>query len=402
MQKNKFFYGWIIVFAAIFLVFLDGLLLYSFGVLLPSIQAKFEMSKAAVNSIFAIRCIVFAFSMIIFGKLIDKHRPEKVIFLGGLITVLGLFLTAYSDTKLTLFLNYGVLTGLGDGAFYIPAVAVVQRWFNKRRDFAVGLVTAGVPISGLIINPLSAWILSVSSLETTLISLAGITLICLLPAFLMKEDPKEMGLLPYGGPFPKSDDAESNNWETKEATKTSAFIILYALLFLGMLSFLIVVTLQFDYAISNNLNLLASSIAPASIAAGSFCGRLVTGYIADFINRNKILFAVFLGQGLSVLILLNGNSLLHYCLFGFFFGFSYGGWIPIFPSLLKDFFGKKHVGQIFGVFGTGFSISAIIGPPLAGYLVDEFNTYHYGFYVCILACLIAAMLALLIKKPIKA
>ncbi len=402
MRKNKFFYGWIIVFAAIFLVFLDGLLLYSFGVLLPSIQAKFEMSKAAVNSIFAIRCIVFAFSMIIFGKLIDKHRPEKVIFLGGLITAVGLFLTAYSDTKLTLFLNYGVLTGLGDGAFYVPAVAVVQRWFNKRRDFAVGLVTAGVPISGLIINPLSAWILSVSSLETTLMSLAGITLIFLLPAFLMKQDPKEMGLLPYGGPFPKSDDAESNNWETKEATKTSAFIILYALLFLGMLSFLIVVTLQFDYAISNNLNLLASSIAPASIAAGSFCGRLVTGYIADFINRNKILFAVFLGQGLSVLILLNGNSLLHYCLFGFFFGFSYGGWIPIFPSLLKDFFGKKHVGQIFGVFGTGFSISAIIGPPLAGYLVDEFNTYHYGFYICILACLIAAMLALLIKKPIKA
>ena len=401
MKKNKLFYGWIIVFAAIALVFLDGLLLYSFGVLLPSIQAKFEMSKASVNSIFAIRCIVFAFSMVLFGKLIDKHRPEKVIFFGGCITVLGLFLTAYSETKLSLFLNYGVLTGIGDGAFYIPAVAVVQRWFNKRRDFAVGLVTAGVPIAGLIINPLSAWILSVSSLETTLISLAFITLIFLLPAFIMKEDPSVMGLEPYGGPFPVSDNAEVNNWETKEATKTSAFAILYILLFLGMLSFLIVVTLQFDYAINNNLNLLASSLAPASIAAGSFCGRLVTGYIADFVDRNKILFTVFLGQGLSVLILLNGNSLFHYSLFGFFFGFSYGGWIPIFPSLLKDFFGKKHVGQIFGVFGTGFSISAIIGPPLAGFLVDKFHTYQYGFYICIFACLIGAFLALFIKKPIK-
>ena len=193
----------------------------------------------------------------------------------------------------------------------------------------------------------------------------------------------------------------NENLITNESTKTPAFIILYTLLFLGMLSFLIVVTLQFDYAISNNLNLLASSIAPASIAAGSFCGRLVTGYLADFIDRNKILFSVFLGQGLSVLILLNGNSLLHYSLFGFCFGFSYGGWIPIFPSLLKDFFGKKHVGQIFGVFGTGFSISAIIGPPLAGFLVDEFNTYNYGFYICIVACLVAAVLALLIKKPIK-
>ena len=83
MKKTKFFYGWIIVFAAISLVFLDGLLLYSFGVLLPSIQAKFEMTKAAVNSIFAVRCIVFAFSMILFGKLIDKHKPEKVVFFGG-------------------------------------------------------------------------------------------------------------------------------------------------------------------------------------------------------------------------------------------------------------------------------------------------------------------------------
>ena len=148
MKKTKFFYGWIIVFAAISLVFLDGLLLYSFGVLLPSIQAKFEMTKAAVNSIFAVRCIVFAFSMILFGKLIDKHKPEKVVFFGGLISVIGLVLTAYSETKVELFINYGVLPGIGDGAFYIPAVAIVQRWFNKRRDFAVGLVTTGIPISG--------------------------------------------------------------------------------------------------------------------------------------------------------------------------------------------------------------------------------------------------------------
>ena len=401
MKKNKFFYGWIIVFAAISLVFLDGLLLYSFGVLLPSIQAKFEMTKAAVNSIFAVRCIVFAFSMILFGKLIDKHKPEKVVFFGGLISVIGLVLTAYSETKVELFINYGVLPGIGDGAFYIPAVAIVQRWFNKRRDFAVGLVTTGIPISGLIINPLSAWILEVSSLEITLFSLALITLICVFPAFLLKESPKEMGLEPYGGPFPQTDSLESNNWNVMEATRTQVFLILYLLLFLGMLAFLIVVTLQFDYAVSNNLSLVASSLAPAAIAAGSFIGRLVTGYIADFIDRKKILFYVFLGQALSVLILLNGNTLIHYALFGFLFGFCYGGWIPIFPSLLKDFFGTKHVGQIFGVFGTGFSLSAIIGPPLAGYLVDKFGHYDFGFYICIAVCLIGAFLALLIRKPLK-
>ena len=172
MARNKFFYGWIVVIAAVLLVFLDGLLLYSFGILLPSIQEKYDLTKAVVNSIFSVRCLVFAVSMIVFGRLIDKHKPEKIIFIGGVITALGLLFTAYSDSKITLFLNYAVLPGIGDGAFYIPAVAIAQRWFNKRRDFVVGIITAGVPISGLIINPLSAYILETSSLESTLMAVS--------------------------------------------------------------------------------------------------------------------------------------------------------------------------------------------------------------------------------------
>ena len=401
MNKNKIFYGWVVVFAGVMLVFLDGLLLYSFGMLLPSIQSKFDLTKALVNSIFAIRCLVFAFSMVVFGRLIDKHTPEKIIFLGGVITALGLFLTAYSETKIGLFINYGILPGIGDGAFYIPAVAIAQRWFNKRRDFVVGIITAGVPISGLIINPLSAFILKNTSLELTLISLAIIAFIFSFAAFLMKGSPKEMGLEPYGGLNPMKKEEELQVWSTMEAVKTVPFFILYSLMIFGMLAFLIIITLQFDYALSKNLGLLAASAAPAAIAVGSLCGRLVTGYLAEFTHRNKILFVVFLGQGLSILIITNANDILSYIIFGIIFGFCYGGWIPIFPSKLKDFFGTTNAGQIFGVFGTSFSISAIIGPPLAGFLVDQFHTYSYGLYFSMIVCLIGASMTLFVKKPIK-
>ena len=134
MKKNNFFYGWFIILGAFLLIYLDGLLLYSFGVLLPSIEIKYGLSNTIVASIFSLRCLVFAFSMIIFGKLTDKYKPEKVIFFGGLISALGMFLTAYSDSVFALFFNYGVLTGLGDGAFYVPAIVIAQRWFNKKRD----------------------------------------------------------------------------------------------------------------------------------------------------------------------------------------------------------------------------------------------------------------------------
>ena len=402
MKKNKVFYGWFIILGAFLLIFLDGLLLYSFGVLLPSIEIKYGLSNASVASIFSIRCLVFAFSMIIFGKLTDKYKPQKVIFFGGLISALGMFLTAFSTSKAALFFNYGILTGLGDGAFYVPAIVIAQRWFNKRRDFAVGLATTGVPISGLIVNPLSAYILKESNLEFTLIILSAITFVFLFGAFLMKESPEEMNLEPYGGKFPKEDDDLKNSWSSTAAVKTLAFNLLYIQLVLGMLSFLIVVTFQYDLALERGFNILTSSLAPASIAAGSFFGRIVTGYLTDYVDRNKILFFVFLGQALSIFIILNTNSILGFVLFGISFGFCYAGWIPIFPSKLKDFFGKANSGVIYGIFGTGFSISAIFGPPLGGYLIDNFGTYDYGLYFCIIVCLIAASLSLIIKKPIKA
>ena len=401
MKKNKIFYGWFIILGAFLLIFLDGLLLYSFGVLLPSIETKYGLSNASVASIFSVRCLVFAFSMILFGKLTDKYKPQKVIFFGGLLSVLGIFLTAFSTSKTALFFNYGVLTGLGDGAFYVPAIVIAQRWFNKRRDFAVGLATTGVPISGLVVNPLSAYILKETNLETTLIVLSIITLLFLFGAFLMKESPEEMNLEPYGGKFPKEEDDIENSWSSSSAIKTLSFNILYLQLVLGMLSFLIVVTFQYDLALERGFNILTSSLAPASIAAGSFFGRLVAGFLSDYVDRNKILFSVFLGQALSVFIILNSSTIYGFILFGITFGFCYAGWIPIFPSKLKDFYGKANSGVIYGIFGTGFSISAIFGPPLGGYLIDKFGTYEYGLYFCMVVCLIAAFLSLLIKKPTK-
>ena len=75
----------------------------------------------------------------------------------------------------------------------MPAIVIAQRWFNKKRDFAVGLATTGVPISGLTVNPLAAYILESSNLETTLIILSLITFILLFGAFLMKESPEIYG-----------------------------------------------------------------------------------------------------------------------------------------------------------------------------------------------------------------
>ena len=114
MKKSKIFYGWYIVAASLVLIILDGLLLYSFGVFLPSLNAKFNLTEAMGSSIFALRCFVLAFTLPISGKLVDKYDPRAVIFTGGLICAIGLFLSAFANSTLEIFIYFGVVIGIGD------------------------------------------------------------------------------------------------------------------------------------------------------------------------------------------------------------------------------------------------------------------------------------------------
>ena len=78
MTKNNIFYGWYIVGASLILIILDGLLLYSFGIFLPSLNDKFSLSEAGGSSIYALRSFVLAFSLAISGRLVDKYDPRII------------------------------------------------------------------------------------------------------------------------------------------------------------------------------------------------------------------------------------------------------------------------------------------------------------------------------------
>ena len=86
-------------------------------------------------------------------------------------------------------------------------------------------------------------------------------------------------------------------------------------------------------------------------------------------------------------------------MFGLLFGFFYSGTVPIFPTLLGRFFGLSALGTIYGFFGTSYSVAAIGGPLIAGYIHDVTGTYLYPFVLAVVLCYMAASLSFLIKKP---
>ena len=242
-MKSKIYYGWYIVAACLVLTILDGMLLYSFGIFQPYINDDFGLSRAAGSSIFSLRSFVLAFSLAISGRLVDKYDPRAVIFIGGVIAALGIFLTGLATKTWELYLYYGFLVGLGDGVLYITCVTVISRWFVKKRALVIGIVTAGVPISGLITNPLTAWLIGTFGSKNALLALSLIIVIALLSSFVLRGYPQEKNLRAYGDDINEEDNKKlsESDWKSREAITTPTFGYMYLMYFLGFTTFLIVV-----------------------------------------------------------------------------------------------------------------------------------------------------------------
>lgn len=404
---KRIHYGWFIVLAGLLLIILDGLLLYSFGVFMPYLNEMFDLSRALGSSLFSVRCFVLAFSLVLAGKLIDLYDPRLVIFAGGIIAALGIFLTAFATEVWHLYLTYSFMVGLGDGVFYVTSVTIISRWFEDKRSLAIGIATTGVPLSGLIFNTVVAWMITSFGVQHAFIGVSIIIAVFVLSAFIMRYDPAQLNMKPYGASDHNGNAEDinkpvrsSNDWKAGEAFSTLTFWLLYLIFWFGFNTFLIVVINLYNFSIDSGISPIAAAGAPTAIGLGSIVGRIFfSAYITQLLSNRRVLFMCYFLQASSIILILLYRDAWTLYLFGLLFGFFYSGCIPIFPTLLGNFYGLAHLGTIFGLFGTGFSLAAITGPIFAGYLYDISGSYQYPFIVATVLCFMASLLTFLIKNP---
>ncbi|MEE9252197.1 MAG: MFS transporter [Thermodesulfobacteriota bacterium] len=409
MKGPRLFYGWYIVAASLIIITLDGLLLYTFGVYMPFLDQEFGLSRSEVSSIFAFRSLILAFSLVLAGRLVDRHDPRAVIFGGGLIAALGLLLSGFATEKWHIWMSYGLLIGLGDGVLYVTCVAVVSRWFVKKRALVIAIITTGMPISGFLYPPLAEWLITSFGVRVAFFALAALLSTLLLSSFVFRAYPRDMNLEPYGdeekpkqGAGPENNTGTQDDWTAREVFKTPIFWLMYTTYAFGFMTFLIVVLHVFSYVIDSGLSTELAAYTLACIGIGSIVGRiLISGYLTDVLRNERVLFLCYFFQGSSIFIALFVKEAWSFYIFGLLYGFFYSGWVPIFPNMLGNFFGLKALGTIYGFLGTSFSLAAIAGPMIAAYIFSNTGSYYYAFCLTIAFCYIAAFSTFLIKIPRK-
>lgn len=155
-QNTKIHYGWVVAFTGFLaLIGAHGFGRMSYTLILPAMKDGLKFSYTQLGLLETGNFIGYLFMAIVGGMLAAKLGARKVISI-------ALFAMSITLACMGLAHSFGfafsmrTITGIGNGAAYVPAMALGAAWFApKYRGVATGIVTggigAGAMLAGLIV-----------------------------------------------------------------------------------------------------------------------------------------------------------------------------------------------------------------------------------------------------------
>ena len=405
MERSGIFRGWFVVAGAFVVMFLAFGCAYSFTAFFESLQQEFGASRGEISLVFSIAGFLFFTVGALTGPLADRVDPRWVIGAGMAMIGAGLILASAAATLLQVYAAYGLGIGLGVGFAYVPAIGPVQRWFVRRRGTASGLAVAGIGVGTLAMPIVAALLIAAQGWRAAYL-IMGIVAIAggLAATALIEASPERRGLHPDGDTGPAAGPAVGGapSWpglSTRQALATRPFWVLYvAALMLSVGLFVPFVHLV-PYAQDHGIGKATAVSIFGLVGLGSAAGRLFLGGVADRFGRRQSLLAMFVGLALMFAWWLVSTSVWQLAIFAFIYGTCYGGFVALAPAVIVDYLGARNASGIIGVLYTSVGVGTLLGPTLAGYAFDVYQSYTLPIAVSAAAALLAALCTSLLRDP---
>src|ERR1700710_2305190 len=143
-------YAWFRLAVSVVLSAIGGVGMWSVVVALPAVQADFGAERGAASLPFTLTMIGFGVGGVIMGKVADRRGIILPIMIGAGSLAAGYVLASFSGGLMTFSAAYLLIGTFGTAATFVPLMADISFWFEKRRGIAVALCASGNYLSGAI------------------------------------------------------------------------------------------------------------------------------------------------------------------------------------------------------------------------------------------------------------
>lgn len=400
------YYGWVIVAAMFLTLFISIGFRFAFGVYYSAILDETGWGRAETAGVVSASMIVYACTAALSGYLFDRLGARVLFPVGALCMGAGLMLCSTSQSLAGLTAAYGILLGFSYAALgFIPHMAIVPRWFDRRRGLASALSLAGTGLGSLAVAALSAELIVHIGWRDAMwwFGIASIVVLIPLNVVVHRHSAERVGLSRDGVPAPAAASRETSakaEASIEDAVRTRHFWLLaLAVTMTGVCTMTIVVH-QTRMLVDMGYGLTLASIIFGMLGVARALGGLMWGALSDRIGRSAcvvVICAISL-VGLMLLWLVSivpaESTVLRLTLLAGYvltFGLGFNGIAPVYASAVSDRFSGKYLGTILGLLDLGFGLGSAAGPWWAGWIFDRYGSYDLVIFGVAMGVMIAGM-----------
>ncbi|MEL7253434.1 MAG: MFS transporter [Pseudomonadota bacterium] len=341
-------------------------------VMLPDIQAEFDVDRADASLPYTLMMIGFATGNMVFGRVVDRFGVTRAMIIAALLVAAGMVASAVSPTILMLSLVQ-FFVGLGTAACFGPLIADVSLWFLKRRGIAVAITASGNYLAGAIWPVLLVGVIAEQGWRFVYVLLAVTVVVVVIPLALC---------LRRQVPQAARDRADQISNARAQAAGYSprALAILLGIAGVGCC---MAMAMPQVHIVALCIDLGYGAVAGGQMLSlmllGGVVSRLISGLVADQLGGVKTLLIGSVLQCVALFFYLPFDGLTSLYLVSLLFGLAQGGIVPSYALVVREYMPSREAGRRVGFVMMATIMGMALGGWMSGWIYDLTGSYQMAF-----------------------
>jgi MFS family permease len=393
-------YRWLVL-ATLFVVmmFLIGSTAMTIPIFFVPLTKHYGWSHARTSMLPTVYLFLLGGAAPLAGWLLDRMQARLVMGTGAALVAAGLLWASATHSFAGMFTAW-LLMGAGAAAStVVPSALVAANWFGDNRGLAIGATLSGSGTGGIILPPLTNYLITTHSISFAYFILAIPIMVIVLPMILLIIRTRPAGAA-------KSTVAEEvaklPGLELGPALRSAPFWLFGLVLLTSSVGLAAAFYHTVPYLIHRGYSPAHAALLQGAMTAVGVPGNPLLGIIVDRFTARKVLPFALLSMALALMLLLGaGHSegwIVYLVLFVLVFGMTAGVTSSVVPVAVVETLGLRRFGSIAGLIGLAATVGMSGGTVLVGRIFDITSSYTAAFELGA-ACTVAGALAALLIRP---
>lgn len=380
-------WSWVVLFGSFGAYCLFGATQFASGIVHIILLDKYQASISMTSVAGAIHVSLISLGAPLSSIVLERFSCRVALVASGCLFFLGYLGTAFAPNIECVILTYGIVAGLGGAVGFTSSMVVIGYNFHKRRKIALGIALSGIGFGLTFLAPVMHFIYNTYGSFGFFLLLSGIY--AHIVVFGVMFFPSKLEL------YTKS----RRRFEFSRNSKTSAivknlkdYILVLSnktvlCLSLGLFSFCLGTYLVFmhlpKYVVEKGFSrsFAANLVSLSGILTA--LGRILTGVVASHkYIRDAILYCLpmFILGIMTIVYPFISHTTAGNVIFAIFLGSLYGNVYVLTASVSVKYVGILNLAKSIGIQYFFCGLGILLGPIMAGIVVDTGGTYDHSFY----------------------